>query len=281
MLAGRNGPAGTAGPGATLGRMGPYVNLLAEVSDGIAVLTVNRPERLNALNGATLDEMDRFFRNAAAEPSVRAIIVRGAGEKSFVAGADIEEVSQFSALEGRRWGLRGQAMLNRIEGMEKPVIAAINGYALGGGLELAMACHIRIASSQARLGQPELKLGVVPGFGGTQRLPRLVGKGRALEMLLTGDPVSAEAAREMGLVNRVTEPGDLLDEARRVAGRILRNGPMAIALTLQAVNRGCEMPLAEALDWEVSQYALSCATNDVREGTRAFLEKRSPVFRGR
>ncbi len=261
--------------------MGPYDNLLAEVADGIAVLTVNRPERLNALNGMTLDGMDHFFRDAATEPGIGAVIVTGAGTKSFVAGADIKEVSGFSALEGREWGLRGQAMLNRIEGMEKPVIAAINGYALGGGLELAMACHIRIASSRARLGQPELKLGIVPGFGGTQRLPRLVGKGRALEMLLTGDPVSAEEAHRMGLVNRVTEPDCLLDEAKRVASRILQNGPIAIALTLQAVNRGLAMPLPEALDWEASQYALSCATEDVREGTRAFLEKRAPEFRGR
>ena len=261
--------------------MGPYRNLLAEVEDGVALLTVNRPERLNALNGITVDEIDRFFRDAASEASVRAVIVTGAGERSFVAGADIEEVSGFSPLEGRQWGLRGQAMLNRIEGMGKPVIAAINGYALGGGLELAMACHLRIASSKARLGQPELKLGIVPGFGGTQRLPRLVGKGRALELLLTGDPVDAESAREMGLVNRVVEPGALLGEARGMAARILRNGPVAISLTLQAVNRGLEMPLAEALEWEISQYALSCATEDVREGTRAFLEKRAPEFRGR
>ncbi len=261
--------------------MGPYQSLLAELADGIAVLTVNRPERLNALSGVTVSEIDRFFRDAAADSSVGAVIVTGAGERSFVAGADIEEVSGFSPLEGRQWGLRGQAMLNRIEAMQKPVIAAINGYALGGGLELAMACHIRIASPRARLGQPELKLGIVPGFGGTQRLPRLVGKGRALEMLLTGDPVSAEEAREMGLVNRVTGSETLLDEARRMAARILRNGPVAIALTLQAVNKGCEMPLPEALEWEVSQYALSCATEDVREGTRAFLEKRAPVFQGR
>ena len=261
--------------------MGPYRNLIAELSDGVAVLTVNRPERLNALNGLTLDEIDGFFREAASDAGVKAVIVTGAGDRSFVAGADIEEVSGFSALEGRRWGLRGQAMLNRIEGMEKPVIAAINGYALGGGLELAMACHIRIASSGALLGKPELKLGIVPGFRGTQRLPRLVGRGRALEMLLTGDPVSAEQALQMGLVNRVTDPGSLLEEANGLAARILRNGPLAIALTLQAVNKGCEMPLSEALEWEVAQYALSCATEDVREGTRAFLEKRAPQFRGR
>lgn len=262
------------------GRMASYANLQCQEERGLTVVTVDRPHKLNALNRATVDSLDRFFSDAASAPSIRAVILTGAGSKSFVAGADIGEVSGFTALEGREWGLRGQAMLRRIESMDKPVIAAINGYALGGGLELAMACHIRIASSRALLGQPELKLGIVPGFGGTQRLPRLVGKGRALELLLTGDPVNAEKACLMGLVNRVVEPGALLEEARKLARRILRNGPVAVALTLQSVNRGFEMPLHEALDWEVSQYALSCATEDVREGTRAFLEKRAPDFKG-
>lgn len=261
--------------------MAAYANLLCRNAGGLAELTVNRPDKLNALNGATVDALDRYFEDAATDTSVRAIIVTGAGDRSFVAGADIEEVSGFGALEGRAWGLRGQHMLRRIECMPKPVIAAVNGYALGGGLELAMACHLRIASSRARLGQPELRLGIVPGFGGTQRLPRLVGTGRALEMLLTGDPVSATEAQAMGLVNRVVAPDQLLAEARAMAGRILRNGPVAVALTLQAVRKGVEMPLGAALDWEVSQYALSCATEDVREGTRAFLEKRAPRFRGR
>lgn len=258
-----------------------YTNLLCRADQGLATVTVNRPEKLNALNGATLDELERFFAAAASDAAVRAVIVTGAGDRSFVAGADIDEVSAFTALEGRDWGLRGQALLLRIERMEKPVIAAINGYALGGGLELAMACHLRVAAANARLGQPELKLGIVPGFGGTQRLPRLIGKARALELLLTGDPIGAEEAREIGLVNRVVEPDRLLEEAGALARRILRNGPMAVALTLQAVNQGCEMPLEAALAWEASQYALSCATDDVREGTRAFLEKRKPNFRGR
>ena len=261
--------------------MDGYANLLCEREEGVAVLTVNRPDKLNALNRATVDALDRFFQNAAQDPETRAVIVTGAGGKSFVAGADIEEVSDFGAIEGRAWGMRGQAVLRRIESLPKPVIAAINGYALGGGLELAMACHLRVAATTAQLGQPELKLGIVPGFGGTQRLPRLVGKGRALEMLLTGDPISAAEARAMGLVNQVTEPSRLLEEARALARRILRNGPLAVALTLQAVDRGMEMPPAEAGDWEVAQYALSCATEDVREGTRAFLEKRPPKFRGR
>ena len=264
-----------------LGRMARYANLLCESGRGVTTLTVNRPHRLNALNRATIEALDDFFADAAQDAGTRAVVVTGAGTKSFVAGADIEEVSGFSALEGREWGMLGQAMLHRVESMEKPVIAAINGYALGGGLELAMACHLRVAATSARLGQPELKLGIVPGFGGTQRLPRLVGKGRALEMLLTGEPVSAGEAQAMGLVNRVAEPERLLEEARKLAEKVLRNGPVAVALTLRAVNRGCEMPLAEALEWEVSQYALSCATEDVREGTRAFLEKRTPKFRGR
>lgn len=261
--------------------MSHYANLKWVREQGVVVLTVDRPKRLNALNRVTIDALDRCFADAAADSETRAVVITGSGSRSFVAGADIDEVSSFTALEGRDWGLRGQAMLLRIERMEKPVIAAINGYALGGGLELAMACHIRIASTPAKLGQPELKLGIVPGFGGTQRLPRLVGKGRALEMLLTGDPVGAEEAREMGLVNRVVEPDQLLDAARELAQRILRNGPLAVALTLQTVHRGYEMPLTEALEWEASQYALSCSTDDVREGTRAFLEKRSPAFRGR
>ncbi len=262
--------------------MARYANLLWNVdADGVGVVTVNRPSKLNALNRATLEGLDACFADAAADPAVRAVIVTGAGPKSFVAGADIGEVAGFSALEGREWGLTGQAMLLRIERMEKPVLAAINGYALGGGLELAMACHLRIASARAKLGQPELRLGIVPGFGGTQRLPRIVGKGRALEMLLTGEPVGAAEALAMGLVNRVAAPGELLETARALALKTLGNGPAAVALTLQAVNRGCEMPLEEALAWEASQYALSCATEDVREGTRAFLEKRKPKFQGR
>ena len=261
--------------------MGPYTNLLVDCADGVAVLTVNRPDKLNALNGETLDALASFFADAGAAGEVSAVIVTGSGEKSFIAGADIEEVAGFSALEGRQWGLRGQALLHQIELLEKPVIAAINGFALGGGLELAMACHLRVASSIARLGQPELKLGIVPGFGGTQRLPRIVGKGLALEMLLTGDWVDAQRALAIGLVNRVVEPERLMAEAKGLAARILRNGPLAVGLTLQAVNRGMEMPLAEALEWEVAQYALSCATEDVKEGTRAFLEKRPPRFRGR
>ncbi len=255
--------------------------LRLDVDGRISLLTVNRPEKLNALNGRTVDGLSQFFRDAATDDDIGAVIVTGAGDRSFVAGADIEEITGFSALEGRDWGRRGQEMLATIESFPKPVIAAINGYALGGGLELAMACHLRVASSSALLGQPEVKLGIVPGFGGTQRLPRIVGKGRALEMLLTGEPVGATRALAMGLVNAVVKPDELIGEAMGLAQRILRNGPVAVALILQSVNRGLEMPLAEALEWEVAQYALSCSTEDVREGTRAFLERRKPDFRGR
>lgn len=212
------------------------------------MLTVSRPEKLDALNGSTVDALDYFFRDAADDDSTQAVIVTGAGNRSFVAGTDIEAVSGFIALDGRAWGRQGQAMLRGIEALEKPVIAAIKGYALGGRLKLLMACHLRVASTTARLGQPELRLGIVPDFGRTQRLPRLVGRGRALEMLLTGDPVSAEEAHAMGLVNRVAEPDALMDQATALAGRVLRNGPLPIALTLQAVDRGLQMPLSETLD---------------------------------
>jgi enoyl-CoA hydratase len=258
-----------------------YANLLYELQDNVALVTVNRPEKLNPLNIDTINALEACFRDIAADAAVKAVILTGAGEKSFVAGADINQLTGLSAIQGRDWGLRGQRVFSQIENLPKPVIAAINGYALGGGLELAMACHIRIASGNAKLGQPEVKLGIVPGYGGTQRLPRLVGKGRALEMLLTGDPLTAEEACRIGLVNRVVSREELLPAARQLVGRILENGPVAVALCLQAVQRGMEMPLEAALEWEASQFGLSCATEDLREGTRAFLEKRKAEFQGR
>ena len=259
----------------------PYTNLLYDAEDSIALVTVNRPEKLNPLNLDTVDALDACFTDIASDPDVKAVILTGAGEKAFVAGADINQLTELSALGGQQWGLRGQQVFSKIENLTKPVIAAVNGYALGGGLELAMSCHIRIASDNAKLGQPEVKLGIVPGYGGTQRLPRLVGKGRALEMILTGDPVSAEEASRIGLVNRVVPREELIPAARRIASRILENGPAAVALCLQAVNRGMEMPLDAALTFEASQFGLSCATEDIREGTRAFLEKRKAEFKGR
>ena len=258
-----------------------YTNLLYDVEDSIALVTVNRPEKLNPLNIDTVDALDACFTDVASDSGVKAVILTGAGEKAFVAGADINQLTELSALDGQQWGLRGQQVFSKIENLTKPVIAAVNGYALGGGLELAMSCHIRIASANAKLGQPEVKLGIVPGYGGTQRLPRLVGKGHALEMILTGDPVSAEEAGRIGLVNRVVPLDELIPTARRIASRILENGPVAVALCLQAVNRGMEMPLDAALTFEASQFGLSCATEDIREGTRAFLEKRKAEFVGR
>lgn len=261
--------------------MPEYANLLVDVSDRIATVTVNRPEKLNPLNRATVQALNDCFADLAANHDIGAIIVTGAGEKAFVAGADLNQVDGLTALEGRDWGRLGQAVFNRIETMEKPVIAALNGYALGGGLELAMACHIRVASERAKLGQPEVKLGIVPGYGGTQRLPRLVGKGRALEMLLTGEPIDAAEAHRIGLVNHVVAPDRLLTQCREIAAKILRNGPVAVALILQVVNRGVECPLPQALEYEATQFGLSCATEDIREGVKAFLEKRSPDYKGR
>ena len=261
--------------------MSEYPNLLREVRDGVALVTVNRPEKLNPLNAETVEALGACFADLAADAQVKAVILTGAGEKAFVAGADINFLTDLTPLGGRDWGRRGQAVFQEIENLEKPVIAAINGYALGGGLELAMACHLRVAAEHARLGQPEVKLGIVPGYGGTQRLARIVGKGRALEMLLTGEPIDAREAHRIGLVNHVTPAADLLAKCFEITGKILKNGPAAAALILQAVQRGCEMPLAYALEWEAAQFALSCSTEDIREGTRAFLEKRPPKFQGR
>ena len=258
-----------------------YTNLLYEVSDSIAQVTVNRPDKLNPLDGDTIEALSQCFADIAADSAVKAVIVTGAGDRAFVAGADINHLTKLTALEGRAWGLRGQQVFSAIENLEKPVIAAINGWALGGGLELAMSCHIRVASTNAKLGQPEVKLGIVPGYGGTQRLPRLVGKGRALEIILTGEPIAADEAHRIGLVNRVVPQEQLLAEANAIAAKILENGPVAVALCLDAVNRGLEMPLDEALRWEAAQFGLSCATEDIREGTSAFLEKRKAKFQGR
>ena len=258
-----------------------YTNLLYEVSDGIAQVTVNRPDKLNPLDGDTIEALAQCFADIAADSAVKAVILTGTGEKAFVAGADINHLTKLTALEGRAWGLRGQQVFSQIENLPKPVIAAINGWALGGGLELAMACHLRVASPNAKLGQPEVKLGIVPGYGGTQRLPRLVGKGRALEIILTGEPITADEAHRIGLVNRVVPQEQLLAEANAIAAKILENGPVAVELCLDAVNRGLDMPLNEALRWEAAQFGLSCATEDIREGTTAFLEKRKAKFQGR
>ena len=258
-----------------------YQNILYEVRDGVAVITVNRPDKLNALNAQTLDELEDAFKRAFSDESVLAVILTGAGEKAFVAGADIGEIAELDGVRGKVFALRGQRLLSLIENGQKPVIAAVNGYALGGGTEIAMACHIRVASKNAKFGQPEVKLGVIPGYGGTQRLPRLVGRGVALEWILTGDMVDAERAYQVGLVNRVVEPENLLDEAINLAKRICANGPFALRAALEAVNRGLAVPLEEGLRIEADLFGACCATEDKNEGTSAFLQKRKPQFKGR
>ena len=258
-----------------------YQNLLVEVRDAVAVVTVNRPDKLNALNDRTVEELDAAFAALAGDDAVRGVILTGSGEKAFVAGADIGELSAQSPVAGRQRSLRGQKVLARIEGLGKPVIAAINGFALGGGCELALACHVRVASENARLGTPEVKLGIMCGYGGSQRLPRLVGKGRALEMLLTGEMVDAPEALRIGLVNRVVPKDKLLEEAGSLLKKMLGNGPVSLRFTLDAVNAGLEMPMDEAQAHEATLFGLICTTDDMKEGTRAFLEKRPPKFQGR
>jgi enoyl-CoA hydratase len=258
-----------------------YENLIVERRDGIALVTVNRPDKLNALNAATMRELDACFAELAHDASVRGVILTGAGEKAFVAGADIAELATQSAVDGRDTGRRGQQVLDRIEGLGKPVIAAVGGFALGGGCELALACHVRIASENARLGTPEVKLGLMCGYGGTQRLPRLVGRGRALEMLLTGEMLDAAEAHRIGLVNRVVPRERLLAECEALLKKMLANGPVALRFTLDAVAQGLDVPLAEGLEHEAALFGLLCATEDKQEGTAAFLEKRPANFVGR
>lgn len=258
-----------------------FENLLVEKRQRIGYVTINRPKVLNALNRTTVRELAACFEQLAQDAEVGAVILTGAGEKAFVAGADINELSTRTPLEGKELSLLGQAVLDRIESLGKPVIAAVNGYALGGGCEIAMACTLRIASENARLGQPEVKLGIIPGYGGTQRLPRLVGAGRALQMLLTGEPITAQEALRIGLVNEVVPPAELLPRCEAVAGQILANAPVAVRLAMEAVNRGLNMTLADAQFLEATLFGLSCVTEDMKEGTRAFLEKRPPRFTGR
>jgi enoyl-CoA hydratase len=258
-----------------------YDNLLFEVSDKIARITFNRPNVLNALNRKTMDELGDCLKKVRADDDIRVLILTGAGEKAFVAGADINELSQQTPVNGREFTLYGQEIFHRLETLGKPVIAAINGFALGGGCELALACTLRVAGRNAKLGQPEVKLGIVPGYGGTQRLPRLCGKGVAHELILTGEMISADEALRVGLVNRVVEPGELLATAEAIAKKIIANAPLAVKYALEAVERGMEMPQEEGLYLEATLFGLCCATQDMREGTRAFLEKRSPKFEGR
>jgi enoyl-CoA hydratase len=258
-----------------------YENILLEKKDAIAYVTVNRPKVLNALNLATMKELGAAFNEIKTDAAIRAAILTGAGEKAFVAGADISELAQQDAVSGKEYAHRGQAVLDLIENLGKPVIACINGFALGGGCELALACTLRLASDQARLGQPEVKLGIIPGYGGTQRLPRLVGKGLAMQMVLAGEIISAQEAHRIGLVNEVTSAAELIPRAEAIAAKIIANAPLAVQYAMEAVNKGMEMTLASGLHLEASLFGLCCTTLDKAEGTAAFLEKRPASFKGR
>ena len=257
-----------------------FENLAVDRIGSVATVTVNRPKVLNALNAATVRELDECVRTLTADASVGALVLTGAGDRAFVAGADISELSQNSAPAAREVARSGQVLCDRIERAGKPVVAAINGFALGGGLELAMACTLRVAADTAKLGQPEINLGILPGFGGTQRLPRLIGPGRALELLLTGDPVDANEAWRLGLVNRVVAPEQLREESLGLATKLAAKAPVAVRYILDAVRSGMQMSLAEACDLEATLFGLVSATEDMREGMRAFLEKRRAEFTG-
>ena len=256
-------------------------HILVDRDGAVATITINRPKVLNALSMATLDELRRAILALKYDDGVRAIILTGAGDKSFIAGADINELSEQTPVGGREHALRGQHLLDLVEHLGKPVIAAINGYALGGGCELAMACTIRIAADSAKLGQPEINLGIIPGYGGTQRLSRLIGRGRALELMLTGDQLTAAEAHRLGLVNRVVTGANLMGEARKLAHALAAKAPIAVRYIIDAVNKGLQMPLPEAQVFEATLFGLVSTTEDMREGTRAFLEKRKAEFKGK
>jgi enoyl-CoA hydratase len=254
--------------------------LLSQDRGAVRVLTVHRPDKLNALNAATLDALHEAFRAAASDPAVRVVVLTGSGPKAFVAGADIAEMNGLSPVEGRDFSLRGQRMMRGIEKMPKPVIAMINGFALGGGLELAMSCHLRIAADSAKVGQPEINLGLIPGFGGTQRLLRLAGRAATLELCLVGAPVDAARARELGIVNRVVPAAELEAETFKLAEQLAAAAPLALRGVLDCIAVGGECGIEEGLEYETAQFGLMFATDDMREGTSAFLERRKPTFAG-
>lgn len=258
-----------------------FENLLYEKTDGIARITFNRPKVLNALNRKTVDELREALLDARDDNAVRVLILTGAGEKSFVAGADIGELAQRTPLDGKEFSMYGQSVFHLLETIGKPSICAINGFALGGGCELALCCSVRIASKTAKLGQPEVKLGILPGYGGSQRLARLCGKGVAHELCLTGEMITAEEAQRIGLVNRIYEPAELLPAAEAIARKIIGNAPLAVKYAMEAIERGVEMPQEEGLFLEATLFGLACATEDMREGTKAFLGKRQPQFKGK
>jgi len=258
-----------------------YQTLLFDLKDGVAVVTINRPDKLNALNDQVMAELAHAADRITTEAEIKGAIITGAGPKAFVAGADISDLAKQGPFDGKARAMRGQAVLRRLETCGKPVIAAVNGFALGGGCELAMACHIRIASENAKFGQPEVKLGIAPGYGGTQRLPRLVGKGVALQLILTAEMIDAAEAYRIGLVNKVVPADQLLAESERMLRGILSMGPLAVRLSLEAVDQGLEMTLDEGLLLEANHFGLLAATQDTKEGLSAFLEKRAAKFTGR
>jgi enoyl-CoA hydratase len=256
-----------------------HENLNLDLQDGVLWVFINRPSKLNALNAATIRELETVVTRVEDDNEVFGLVITGSGDRAFVAGADISELNQLSPVEAKEFALRGQALFFRIERLCKPVIAAVNGFALGGGCELAMACHMRIAGTNAVFGQPEVKLGLIPGYGGTQRLPRLIGKGRALELLLSGRNVKAEEAERIGLVNQVCDPGELVAVVEKLMVQILANGPLAVGHCIEAVNHGLEMSLDDACLLEATLFAVGAASDQMREGTVAFLEKRTANFR--
>jgi enoyl-CoA hydratase len=258
-----------------------YENLLYEKRDGIAFITFNRPKVLNALNRQTVEELHRVLLDARDDASVRVLILTGAGEKALVAGADINELAQQSPVNGKEFSLYGQGVFHLLGTLGKPSICAINGFALGGGCELALSCSIRLASKSAKLGQPEVKLGIIPGYGGSQRLARLCGKGVAHELCLTGEMITAEEAQRIGLVNHIYEAAELLPAAEAMAKKIIEKAPLAVKYCMEAIERGVEMPQEEGLFLEATLFGLCCATEDMREGTKAFLEKRAAKFQGK
>jgi len=258
-----------------------YVNLLISVSDKIATITINRPKSLNALNPATMRELSAAFEEIAAREDAGVVLLTGSGEKAFVAGADISEMRHFTPLQALEFGVFGQGVLERIERLPQPVIGVINGFALGGGCELAMACDLLIAADTAKFGQPEVNLGIIPGYGGTQRLPRLVGRNLAKELVLTGEMITAQRAHEIGLVNRVVPQADLMNAAREVAAKILSKGPVAVRTAKMAMNRGLDLDLSNACALEANAFAVGFSTADRVEGMTAFLEKRKASFTGK